>query len=321
MARACIGVDLGGTFIKFGLLDEDRQPSEVFQLPTPTEGVDAVLDQMIAGARQAIDRAGLGEGEIVGVGIGSPGPLSMANGLVYESPNIPGFKNVPIRDRVSRGVGLPATLENDANAAALGEYLCGAGKEGGDMVLLTLGTGLGGGVIVGGKLLHGAHEIGGELGHMMIVPGGRLCGCGQRGCIEQYCSATFMSLGAQRKLQEDGVESSLADVLAAKGEITSKDINEARRAGDAFAAEVWDEMARYLAMGCVSFARILDPDRIVLAGGMAAAGEDLLQPVLKHYRELHWTLTEPKTAIALATLGNDAGVIGAAGVAWQKYGA
>jgi len=109
-------------------------------------------------------------------------------------------------------------------------------------------------------------------------------------------------------------------VLIAKGELTAKDINEARAAGDRFAAEVWDEMARYLAMGCVSFARILDPDRIILAGGMAAAGDDLLQPVLKHYRAQHWRLTEPKTSITVATLGNDAGVIGAAGVAWADCG-
>ena len=319
MAKVCIGIDLGGTYIKFGLLDEDHQPSEVFQLPTPSEGgVDAVIEQMIAGARQAMAAAGLSAADVVGVGIGCPGPLSMSKGIVYETPNIPGMKNIPMRDRVSQGLGIPAALENDANAAAYGEYLCGAGKECDDMVLLTLGTGLGGGVIVGGKVLHGAHEIGAELGHMIVVPGGRPCGCGQRGCIEQYCSATFMSRAAQQKLQETDRPSSLRDVLAAKGEINSKDINEARNGGDEFAAEVWDEMARYLAMGCVSYARILDPDRIVLSGGMAAAGDDLLAPVTEYYRQFHWRLTEPQTSIALATLGNDAGVIGSAGVAWQE---
>jgi len=318
MAKVCIGVDLGGTFIKFGLLDEDRQPTEVFQLPTPSEGVDAVIAQMVAGAKQAVTAAGLGLDDVVGVGIGCPGPLSMSKGIVYETPNIPGMKNVPMRDRVSEGVGVPAALENDANAAAYGEFLCGAGKECDDMVLLTLGTGLGGGVIIGGKVVHGAHEIGAELGHMIIVPDGRLCGCGQRGCIEQYCSATFMSRGAQAKLEETGRDSSLRQVLADAGEITSKDINEARNAGDEFAAEVWDEMTRYLAMGCVSYARILDPDRIVLSGGMTAAGDDLLGPVTKYYEAFHWKLTEPRTRIALATLGNDAGVIGSAGVAWQE---
>jgi glucokinase len=322
MAKVCIGIDLGGTYIKFGLLDEDRRPSEVFQLPTPSEGgVDAVIEQMVAGAKQAMATAKLSTEDVVGVGIGCPGPLSMSKGIVYETPNIPGMKNIPMRDRVSEGVGVRAALENDANAAAYGEYLCGAGKECDDMVLLTLGTGLGGGVIVGGKVLHGAHEIGAELGHMIVVPGGRPCGCGQRGCIEQYCSATFMSRAAREKLEQTERPSSLRDVLAARGEINSKDINEARNAGDEFAAEVWDEMARTLAMGCVSYARILDPDRIVLSGGMAAAGDDLLAPVTEYYRQFHWKLTEPQTSIALATLGNDAGVIGSAGVAWQECAA
>jgi len=317
MARYCIGIDLGGTFIKFGLLDEQYHPSEVFQLPTPLDGgTDALVEQMVTGARKAMDEAG---GEVVGVGIGSPGPLSLERGIVIDSPNIPCLKNVPLRDLVAEPLGLPATLENDANAAACGEYLCGAGQRCGDMVLLTLGTGLGGGVIINGKVHHGAHEIGAELGHMMIVPGGRLCGCGQRGCIEQYCSATFMSRWAAKSLQSNGRQSSLKELLAANGEITSKDVNEARAAGDGFASEVWDEMARYLATGCVNFARILDPERIVLAGGMAAAGEDLLGPVLEHYQRLHWSLTEAKTKITLATLGNDAGVIGSAGVAWQQF--
>ncbi|MGB2819928.1 MAG: ROK family glucokinase [Phycisphaerae bacterium] len=319
MAKVCIGIDLGGTYIKFGLLDEDRQPSEVFQLPTPSGGnIDAVIDQMVAGAKQAMTTAGLSAADVVGVGIGCPGPLSMSKGIVYDTPNIPGMKNIPLRDRVSQGLGIPAALENDANAAAYGEFLCGAGRECQDMVLLTLGTGLGGGVIVGGKVLHGAHEIGAELGHMIIVPDGRPCGCGQHGCIEQYCSATFMSRAAQKRLEETDAASILRGVLEAGEEITSKDINEARNAGDAFAAEVWDEMARYLAMGCVSYARILDPDRIVLSGGMTAAGDDLLGPVTEYYRQFHWRLTEPHTGIALATLGNDAGVIGSAGVAWQE---
>ena len=319
MARVCVGIDLGGTFIKFGLLDEDRRPTEVFQLPTPQgQGIAAVIAQMVAGAEQAIEKAGLTKDDVVGVGIGSPGPLSMSKGFVYETPNIPGMKNVPMRDQISEGLGLPAALENDANAAAFGEFLCGAGKECRNMILLTLGTGLGGGVIVDGKVLHGTHEIGAELGHMMIVPNGRLCGCGQRGCIEQYCSATFMSRAARKTLEETDRASSLRQVLADGGELTSKNVNEARRAGDAFAAEVWDEMTRYLAMGCVSYARILDPDRIVLAGGMTGAGDDLLTPVRTYYKEMHWKLTEPQTSIVVATLGNDAGVIGAAGVAWQQ---
>jgi len=321
MGKVCIGIDLGGTFIKFGLLDADRKASDIFQLPTPLEdGIEAVMDQMAAGALQAVEKAGLTKADVVGVGIGSPGPISMSKGIVYNSPNIPGMVNIPLKGRISEKLGLPCSLENDANAAGLGEFLCGAGRQCRDMVLLTLGTGVGGGLIVDGKVLHGAHEIGAELGHTLIVPDGRECGCGQRGCIEQYCSATFMSQHAAAALEKSDRVSSLRTVLAEAGKLTSKDINEHRNAGDAFAAEVWDEMCRYLAMGCVTYSRILDPDRIVLAGGMAAAGSDLLDPVVEHYRQLHWKMTEPRTEIALATLGNDAGVIGAAGVAWHEHG-
>lgn len=321
MSKVCIGIDLGGTFIKFGLLDEDRNASEIFQLPTPLdEGIDAVIDQMAAGALQAVEKGGLTKADVVGVGVGSPGPISMSKGIVYNSPNIPGMVNIPLKARMTEKLGLPCSLENDANAAGLGEFLCGAGRQAHHMVLLTLGTGVGGGLIVDGKVVHGAHEIGAELGHTLIVPDGRQCGCGQHGCIEQYCSATFMSQHAAAALETNGRDSSLRDVLGAEGKLTSKDINEHRKAGDAFASEVWDEMCRYLAMGCVTYARILDPDRIVLAGGMAAAGADLLDPVNEHYRRMHWKMTEPKTEIALATLGNDAGVIGAAGVAWQEQG-
>jgi glucokinase len=322
MSKVCVGIDLGGTFIKFGLLDAEHRPSEIFQLPTPTDrGSQGVLEQMVVGARQAIDSAGLSREDVQAVGIGAPGPLSISQGIIRATPNIPGMVNVPVRQVVSEQLGLPACLENDANAAAFGEYLCGAGRDAGNMVLLTLGTGLGSGIVLDGKLVHGAHEIGAEIGHMMIVPDGEQCGCGQKGCIERYCSATFMSQRARRVIEAGARRTALRDVLDRAGEITAKDINEARRAGDAFAGEVWDEMTRYLALGCVNICRILDPDRIVLAGGMAAAGEDLLGPVQEHFRALHWSLTEPQTVLALATLGNDAGVIGAAGVAWQRCGA
>ena len=213
------------------------------------------------------------------------------------------------------GLGLPALLENDANAAGLGEYICGAGKGGGDMVLLTLGTGVGGGIIVDGKVLHGLHEMGAELGHMIVQPEGELCNCGQRGCIERYCSATFLAQYAARLIKE-GRPSLLETALKAKGEIDARDIVHASKAGDALATEVWDRATFFLALGCVNICRIFDPGRIVLAGGMTKAGEDLMAPVRRHFERLHWKLTKPMTEIALSTLGNDAGVFGAAGVAW-----
>lgn len=319
MPKYCIGIDLGGTFIKFGLLDEHKQPSDIFQLPTPLDqGSDGVVAQMSAGVRQLVTKRGLVPKDIVGMGIGAPGPINISNGIIIAMPNIPGMENVPLRDRISAELGFRAVLENDANAAAYGEFICGAGRGAGDMIMLTLGTGVGSGIIINGKVLHGAHEIGGEWGHVIVQPGGEKCGCGQQGCLERYASAAFLALRAQR-LIEQGQPSRLSTVLAAKGKLDAKDVNDARKAGDELAAGVWDDAARYLAQACINICRILDPDEIVLAGGLVNAGEDLMQPLLKHYQEMHWALTPIRTPIVIASLGSDAGVIGAAGVAWSNF--
>ena len=317
MATWCIGIDLGGTFIKFGLLDEGLNATETFQLPTP-QGADAVIAQMAEGARQAMDRFGVAESDIVGVGIGSPGPLDIKKGIVIDMPNLPGMKGAPLRDGVGGALGMKSVLVNDANAAAMGEYLCGAGQGTHTMILLTLGTGVGGGIILDGRLYGGANDIAGELGHMIVEAGGEPCPCGQKGCLERYCSATNIAAYAERMLGE-GRESTLKAVLASAGEVTTKDINEARIAGDTLAAEVWDRGLYYLGVGCASIARIFDPEEIVLAGGLTKAGDDLLTPVRRHFEEQSWTLTPPFTRIELATLGADAGTLGAAGVAWQEF--
>jgi glucokinase len=320
MARYCVGIDLGGTFIKSGVLDENRRPGRTLQFPTPLkEGRDAVVAAVIRAARAAIEASGA-PARAVGVGIGSPGPISISRGLIITLPNIPGMANVPLRDLVSAAIGLPAVLENDANAAALGEFLCGAGGGTGDLVLLTLGTGVGSGIIVDGKVLHGWHEIGGELGHVIVKPDGEPCNCGQKGCLERYSSATYLAEYAVRLLKESPRASSLRQVLAGGGAVDSKAVLEAAEAGDSLAGEVWDRAAYYLAVGCVNVCRIFDPDRILLGGGMAKAGEAILRPVREHFRRMHWTLTDVKTEIQLASLGPDAGVIGAAGAAWAAQG-
>ncbi len=319
MAKYCIGIDLGGTYVKFGLLDEKRQPSETFQLRTPESSND-VVQQMVHGAEKLLAERRLSKADIVGVGIGSPGPLNLADGVVIAMPNVSGMENLPLRDLVGEGLALPAALENDANAAAYGEYLCGAAKGARNMVLLTLGTGLGSGIILDGEILHGSQGIGGEVGHMIVAAGGRLCGCGQRGCLERYCSATYIAEYAKQQIEEENRAGLLAAVLKQAGSITSKDIAEAAEAGDEFAAEVWDRGAYYLAVGCVNLCRIFDPDKIVLSGGLTHAGEALMKPLMVHLNKLHWSLTDVMTEIEIAQLGNDAGAIGAAGVAWAAFG-
>ena len=321
MSRVCIGIDLGGTFIKFALLDESMSLAGALQLPTPASaGPDGVIETMISGATELLDREGISSGDVVGVGIGSPGPLDLDAGVVIGTPNMSDFVNVPLRDRVGDGLGIQTVLENDANAAALGEYLCGSGKGADMMVMLTLGTGVGGGIVIAGNLTRGAHGIGAEPGHLIVEPDGEQCPCGQRGCLERYASASAVARYARQLIEQENRKSILTEVLTRKGDLDAADVNEARRAGDALAAEAWDRAISYLAVGCVSITRLLDPDLIVLGGGMAKAGDDLTEPLRRHFTRLHWTIDTQKTVLALASLGNDAGVIGAAGNAWKQFG-
>ncbi len=320
MGRFCIGIDLGGTAVKYALVDEQSAPRADHQVATPAgDGADAVVEAMAAGAEQLLHNAGVDKADVAGVGIGSPGPLDIDAGIIIDTPNIDGFKDFPLRDRLADRLALPAVLENDANAAALGECLAGAARGARSLVLLTLGTGVGSGVIIDGRLVHGAHGMGGEIGHMIVDPGGRLCGCGQRGCVERYASATFLAQHARKLVEAGDRPSSLADVLAAKGDLDAKDVHQAALAGDAVAADVWDEALRMLAVACVNIARALDPELILFGGGMANAGAGLLEPLTEHYLALHWTLHDACTRLALAALGNDAGSIGAAGAAWEKF--
>jgi len=321
MRKWCIGIDLGGTFTKFGLVDRRRRLVHKMQLPTPVaDGPEAIVELMAAGAERVISAGGLRKGDVLGVGIGSPGPLSPSKGIIYGAPNLPDMAGVAVREEVAGRLGLPAALENDANAAALGEYLCEERRQHGDLVLLTLGTGIGSGIILDGRILHGSHEIGGELGHLIVEPGGEPCGCGQRGCLERYCSATYVAQYAERLIRQEGCDSALGAVLAEKGRLDARDVNEARRAGDELACRVWDRAAYYLAVGLVSVCRLFDPVEIVLGGGMSQAGDDLMVPLKEHFRRLHWRLTDPRTSIVFSRLGKDAGVIGAGCVAWQEFG-
>ncbi len=323
MSKFAIGIDLGGTFIKFGLLDERRRLlGEPIQRPTPVaDGAEAVVEAMVAGAGDLLAQRGLSRQDVVGAGIGSPGPLDLQAGLVLDTPNLPCLRGVALRQRVGEKLGIPTALENDANAAAFGEFLRGAGEDISSMVMFTLGTGVGGGIILDGRIVHGSHWAGGELGHMLVCPGGRPCGCGQRGCLEQYASATYLAQYARDALSDDGtIRSTLRDVVDRTGSLTSKDICAARAQGDAFAAGVWDEAMHYLAVGCITICRALDPERIVLAGGMTAAGDDLLTPLREHFRSLNWSMTDVLTDVSIAQLGSRSGVVGAAGVAWRQFG-
>ena len=318
-----IGLDLGGTFLKAGLVDETGNILRKTSVPSKAEvGPEALAEVMIETSRALAAEQGIKVSDISGVGIGAPGMMDYDNGVICAAPNLKGVKNTPIVKMISEPLGVPAVLENDANVAAFGEFWAGAAKGAAvqHMVMLTLGTGIGSGIIIHGKLLHGGFNFGGEGGHIIVQPGGRLCGCGQNGCVEAYSSATNTAVRATERLEDSIDPSSLRKVLAAEGRITSEDVFDAAKQGDPIALEIVDETTRYLAIACVSICSLLDPQVIVLGGGMIAAGEFLFEKVRSQFKAHRWTLLPVDVRIEPARLGNDAGLIGAAAVACQRFG-
>ena len=310
-----IGVDLGGTNIKGGLCD--AQGRLIVQHAVATEaqhGVEHVVARMIALIDELPVLASLRGTDIVGVGVGAPGPLSHAAGVIHNAPNLPGWVDIPLRQMIADGTGLPVTLENDANAAAFGEFVIGAGRDVQSMVMLTLGTGIGGGIVLDGRVWRGCDDAAAEIGHTVIVPGGRPCPCGQVGCFERYASANAVAERLSEAVR-GGEDSVLrADVEAGRA-IDARDVLRAADSGDALAERIWDETCHYLALGCINIERLLSPELIVLAGGLTNAGERLLEQVRSRFRAARWHLTPAVVEIALAALGAEAGTVGAAALA------
>ena len=315
MSEMFVGIDLGGTNIKIGLFDSELKLISKTSVATKVDmGPNVVIDKMAQTAKKLLAEAGFSLQDVVAVGIGTPGPAKYSEGIIIKSTNMPTFKNVPICRMLNERLGVPVVFDNDANAACWGEYAVGAGKGVKDMVFFTLGTGIGGGIISNGELVHGCDENGAELGHMVIYPDGRRCNCGQRGCVEAYASADSTARRAREAI-EAGAESSLKKVLDKKGQITSKDVYEHLADGDKLAKEITDGTAKALAITCINMLHTTEPKRIVFAGGMIAAGDVLLNRIKDFFNEHIWTLKKEMVEICFATLGEDAGIIGAAALA------
>ncbi len=307
-----VGIDLGGTDIKSGLVAADG--SVLFRASIPTEShggpqhVIARMIDLVQSLRAQAERMGH---EAVAVGVGAPGSIRAHRGVVISPPNLPGWVEEPVVAPISDATGLPVTLDNDANCAMLGEHWLGAGRGTTDMAMLTLGTGIGGGLILNNGIWRGRYENAGELGHTIVELHGRPCKCGQRGCLESYASASSTAERAAERVAA-GEASVLTEVMRANGRLTSRDVVAAARSGDALATEVWSDTCRYLAMACVTLTHTLNLERIILAGGMCAAGDDLLGGVRRHFAELMWPSLGDWPEIVLAELANDAGFIGSA---------
>jgi glucokinase len=308
MAKLYVGIDLGGTNLKLGLVSADGRM--IGRLSSPTEAVrgpDHVLDRMAEAVRDVAKLAGVPLADIAAVGCACPGILDTKAGEVIFSPNLSRWKHIHVRETMQKALGRPIVLENDANAAAYGEYRCGAGQTVKDLVVLTLGTGIGGGVILGGRLFRGSSDTGAELGHIVILHGGRQCGCGQRGCLEAYTSATAVVARFA-----DALATGEASCLAGEEDFSSKDIFEAGAAGDALARRIVDETADFLATGITNLLHTLNPQMVVLTGGMMAAGDGWLEQIRQRVRETAFERAWQACEIRWSSLGGDAGILGAA---------
>ena len=311
--RWIAGVDIGGTNLRVGLVPfEGGTPAVVRRERTPSgKGAAHVVARVADMLRSAMEE--VGRGAVAGIGVGCPGPLDRGAGVVLETPNL-GWRNVPLRDMVAEATALPVTLDNDANCAAYGEWWRGAGRGAERLVGLTLGTGIGGGIVLGGEIYHGASDAAGEVGHMSVDFEGRLCACGSRGCVEAYASGPGIAARAVEGLAE-GVDSRLAAVARnGSGRVTARLVCEAAAAGDSYARRILTETARILAVAVANLINLFNPDVIVVAGGVTAAGDHLFGPLRDEVRNRAFDSAVAACRIVPAQLPDTAGVIGAAGV-------
>lgn len=312
MTELTIGVDVGGTKIAAGVVDEQGAILYRVRRETRPDDADAIISTIIDVVRDLA-----GEHTVSSVGIGSAGFVDAQRSTVMFAPNL-AWRDMPVRDLVAAATGLPAVVENDANAAAWGEFRFGAASDLDYMVCVTIGTGVGGGIVIGGELFRGAHGIGAEIGHFQFVPGGHLCGCGLRGCFEQYASGRALVreaaiLAKERPAEAAGlVELAGGDPAAIAGPM----VTQAARDGDPAAIELLARIGRWLGEGLASLSALLDPEVFVIGGGASDAGDLLVGPAAA---EMSDKLTgkghRPEPEVRLATLGNDAGLVGVADLA------
>ncbi|MBQ4346089.1 MAG: ROK family glucokinase [Oscillospiraceae bacterium] len=307
-----VGIDLGGTNIVAGVVDENynilNKASMKTNCPRPSEEIAADMAEC---ALQAIQNAGLTPEQVEWIGIGTPGIANSATGIIEYSNNL-GFVNVPMVKWISEKTGCPAFIENDANAAAYGEYVAGAAKGAVNAVCITLGTGVGGGIVVDGKIYAGSNFAGAEIGHTVLQMDGPPCTCGRKGCFEVYSSATGLVRMTKEAMAEHP-ESIMHKMAEEKGKVTARTAFDAMRAGDTAAKSVVDFYIKALAAGITNTINIFQPDVLCIGGGVCNEGDALLLPVKELVaKEVYTRNSEKNTEIVIAKLGNDAGIIGAA---------
>jgi glucokinase len=303
-----IGIDIGGTKIAGALVDEDGEIVTQLRKPTPAGDSAALEDIVVEMINELADGT-----DAVAAGVAAAGFIDASQSIVYYAPNI-NWRHEPFREKLEARVSVPVIIENDANAAGWAEYRFGAGRHSSDMVMLTIGTGVGGAIVAGGRLFRGGFGAGAELGHMRVVPNGLPCGCGANGCIEQYGSGRALQRYANTLADAGGIGQALADMRTKSGGyLHGKEIGELIAQDDPGAIQALRQLGDWLGQACASFAAVLDPQVFVFGGGVAAAGEKLLAPIRQaFFQTLPARGYHPEPQFRIAELVNDAGVVGAA---------
>ena len=311
MSRVVIGVDLGGTNLRTALITSEGDILDKRKEAThASDGWGKIVKRLVQNIERQQEIAAQKGIAVAAVGVGSPGVIQVDKGIVVKSPNFPDWNNLPLKDELEKVLRLPVMIENDANAAALGEQWRGAGMGIGSMILLTLGTGVGGGIVLNKQIWHGADGMAGELGHMTIIPDGRKCGCGNTGCLEMYASAR-------------GIVQSYQDALGAseKGvrpEISSAQVYQEANKGNARAVKVMQDMGRILGIGIANLINIFNPEMVVIGGGVRDAWPLFIDSTRTEIRKRAFEVPAARTQILPSKLGDDAGTVGAAATALQR---
>jgi len=311
-----LGIDLGGTKIAAGVVSSDGEVRGLSRVDTPArEGVAAVVRAMAGAARGAARAAGVSVKRLAGGGVGAPGPIDVEAGLVVSPPNLPGWRDVALGRLLGRGLGLTLALANDANAAGLAEHRFGAGQGCSPLVYLTVSTGIGGAILIDGKVVSGARGAAGEVGHLVLVPDGPLCGCGNRGCLEALASGTAVARRAREAVRQ-AAPSTLTERFASRpSRITAAMVADIAREGDPEARRIMAEAMEHLGRGVASLVNLLNPERVVIGGGLSSVGPALFDPVRRAVARHANGLASSSVSVVPADLGPDSGVIGAAALA------
>ncbi|MFC2072759.1 ROK family protein [Chloroflexota bacterium] len=314
-----LGIDLGGTKILTAVANaQGKILSRDHSITPAKEGQQAVVKLILKSVERALTQAHIAAANLTAIGVGAPGLSNPETGILFTSPNLPGWKDVPLRDIIEKGLGKKTFLINDANAAAIGELHYGAGKGASHFIYITVSTGIGGGIIIDGRLYTGSTGTAGELGHMVIDDGGPPCSCGNRGCWETLASGTALAREARHRINEGAVTSILKYVDGSIEKVNAEAIHEAAQAGDKLASELIARTACYLGVGLANLINIFNPEVIVIGGGLSNIGDMLLKPAFKEAGRRAFKQPYQAVRFASAELGRDSGVLGAAAYALEK---